>query len=62
MEKKNGKRFVTNQHAMLIIDGSAKELHLNGVSNSNVTEVRRTFSHEHYDSDIRRLRSPTMGT
>ncbi|KAK4693149.1 RNA polymerase-associated protein RTF1, partial [Lecanoromycetidae sp. Uapishka_2] len=39
MEKKNGKKFVTNQHAMLVIDGSPKEFHFNGISNSSVTEA-----------------------
>lgn len=62
MEKKNGKKFATNQHAMLVIDGIAKEFHFNGISNSIVTEVRRPLYHQQYDADIRRPRLLITGT
>lgn len=37
--KNNGKKFVTNQHLELLVDGTRKEFHMNGVSNSSITEV-----------------------
>ncbi|KAL9126279.1 MAG: hypothetical protein Q9217_004652 [Psora testacea] len=39
VSKTNGKKFVTNQHLMLAVEGTQKEFHMNSVSNSTVTEV-----------------------
>ncbi|KAG8529450.1 uncharacterized protein KY384_006087 [Bacidia gigantensis] len=39
MMKNSGKRFVTNQHLMLAVEGTQKEFHMNSISNSTVTEV-----------------------
>ncbi|KAL2048840.1 hypothetical protein ABVK25_010898 [Lepraria finkii] len=39
IERDNGKRFATNQHALIVIDGTVKEFHFNGISNSTITEA-----------------------
>ncbi|KAL9097958.1 MAG: hypothetical protein Q9163_006287 [Psora crenata] len=39
VSKTNGKKFVTNQHLMLAVEGTQKEFHMNSVSNSTVTEA-----------------------
>ncbi|KAL6721366.1 RNA polymerase-associated protein rtf1 [Lecanora helva] len=39
VEKSNGKKVVTNQHLLIATDGSVKEFHFNGISNSQITEA-----------------------
>ena len=39
VERKKGKKIVTNQHLLIAIEGAVKEFHFAAISNSVPTEV-----------------------
>lgn len=59
VEKINDKRFTTNQHLLLAVDGTVKEFHFNAISNSAVTEASRHLLFHMHRANSSRLKLQT---
>lgn len=62
MEKSNQKKVVTNQHIQVAIEGTVKDFHFNGISNSAITEVSRFLLLVNSVININRRRLPIIRT
>ena len=62
VERRNGKRIVTDQHVLITVEGAMKEIHFAAISNSTPTEVCWNLHLNIYNTNAYRLRSQITRT